>query len=170
MTARFVRPADTEWMLLAACRDGVDPEIFFPTQDNGPSLSKARRVCASCWVKADCLAYALAMEGGQPAKTREGVYAGTTGGQRYDLYRRKPVQERRKAAAEARPAVKKKREPAECGTRSGYSKHLREKTEICGPCRQANTDADNRLRRTGTTKAPAQSGPTTIAAAGRAAA
>ena len=44
---------------------------------------------------------------------------------------------------------------AECGTRAGYQKHLREKTEICPPCRQANTDADNRLRRTGTTKVAA---------------
>lgn len=39
-----------------------------------------------------------------------------------------------------------------CGTRPGYQKHQREGTEICAPCRQANTDADNRLRRTGTTK------------------
>ncbi|MEU5593061.1 WhiB family transcriptional regulator [Streptomyces sp. NPDC020298] len=43
-------------------------------------------------------------------------------------------------------------ERSRCGTRPGYQKHLREKTEICAPCRQANTDADNRLRRTGTTK------------------
>lgn len=41
---------------------------------------------------------------------------------------------------------------AECGTRSGYQRHVRERTEICQPCRQANTDADNRLRRTGTMK------------------
>ncbi len=46
-------------------------------------------------------------------------------------------------------------ERARCGTRPGYQKHLRENTEICAPCRQANTDADNRLRRTGTTKATA---------------
>lgn len=42
-----------------------------------------------------------------------------------------------------------------CGTRSGYQRHLRERTGICAPCRQANTDADNRLRRTGTSKAAA---------------
>jgi transcription factor WhiB len=42
-----------------------------------------------------------------------------------------------------------------CGTRQGYQRHLREKTDICPPCRQANTDADNRLRRTGTTRATA---------------
>ena len=43
-------------------------------------------------------------------------------------------------------------ERGECGTRPGYQRHLREGTEICPPCRQANTDADNQLRRTGTTK------------------
>lgn len=39
-----------------------------------------------------------------------------------------------------------------CGTRPGYERHHREGTEVCEPCRQANRDADNRLRRTGTTK------------------
>lgn len=41
---------------------------------------------------------------------------------------------------------------AECGTRGGYRKHKREETEVCTPCRRANSDADARLRRTGTTK------------------
>jgi hypothetical protein len=39
-----------------------------------------------------------------------------------------------------------------CGTRLGYRRHLAAGESPCGPCRQANTDADNRLRRTGTTK------------------
>lgn len=39
-----------------------------------------------------------------------------------------------------------------CGTRPGYQRHLRDGSKVCGPCRAANTDADNRLRRTGTTK------------------
>jgi hypothetical protein len=38
-----------------------------------------------------------------------------------------------------------------CGTRAGYLRH-RELGEDCERCRRANTDADNRLRRTGTTK------------------
>jgi WhiB family redox-sensing transcriptional regulator len=89
MTAKFNRPDNAEWMQLAACKaKGTDPEIFFPTHDASPSLSKARKVCAACFVKRDCLAYALAIEGGQPAKTRDGVYAGTTGGERYRLYQR----------------------------------------------------------------------------------
>jgi hypothetical protein len=44
---------------------------------------------------------------------------------------------------------------AVCGTRRGYQRHRRHGEVACGPCRQANTDADNRLRRTGTTKAAA---------------
>lgn len=40
-----------------------------------------------------------------------------------------------------------------CGTRPGYQRHLKRGEEPCGPCREANTDADNRLRRTGTTLA-----------------
>jgi hypothetical protein len=37
-----------------------------------------------------------------------------------------------------------------CGTRAGYRKHLKERTEICARCRKANSAADTRLRRTGT--------------------
>ncbi|MEU6990305.1 hypothetical protein ABZ953_06540 [Streptomyces sp. NPDC046465] len=47
------------------------------------------------------------------------------------------------------------RQPAQCGTRSGYQRHVRLKEPIDAACRQANTDADNRLRRTGSTKAAA---------------
>jgi hypothetical protein len=42
-----------------------------------------------------------------------------------------------------------------CGSRPGYRRHLERGEEPCDRCRQANTDADNRLRRTGTTKAAA---------------
>lgn len=41
---------------------------------------------------------------------------------------------------------------AVCGTRAGYLRHRKHGEDACRPCRQANTDADNRLRRTGTTK------------------
>lgn len=42
-----------------------------------------------------------------------------------------------------------------CGTRTGYRWHLRYGETACDACRQANADADNRLRRTGTTKVAA---------------
>jgi len=41
---------------------------------------------------------------------------------------------------------------AVCGTRAGYLRHRKNGEDACPPCRRANTDADNRLRRTGTTK------------------
>jgi hypothetical protein len=41
---------------------------------------------------------------------------------------------------------------AVCGTRNGYLRHRKKGETACAPCRQANTDSDNRLRRTGTTK------------------
>ncbi|MDX3516217.1 WhiB family transcriptional regulator [Streptomyces caniscabiei] len=44
---------------------------------------------------------------------------------------------------------------ARCGTRPGYQRHRKHGEDACPPCRQANTDADNRLRRTGSTKAAA---------------
>lgn len=41
---------------------------------------------------------------------------------------------------------------ARCGTRPGYQRHRKNGEKACDACRRANTDADNRLRRTGTTK------------------
>lgn len=42
-----------------------------------------------------------------------------------------------------------------CGTVQGYYRHRRLGKETCTACRRANADADNRLRRTGTTKVTA---------------
>lgn len=42
-----------------------------------------------------------------------------------------------------------------CGSRPGYQRHLKRGETPCDECRQANADADNRLRRTGTTKVSA---------------
>jgi hypothetical protein len=46
-------------------------------------------------------------------------------------------------------------ERMECGSRPGYQRHLKRGETPCDRCRQANTDADNRLRRTGTSKVAA---------------
>ncbi|WP_200309144.1 WhiB family transcriptional regulator [Streptomyces adelaidensis] len=43
-------------------------------------------------------------------------------------------------------------ERARCGTRPGYQRHRKNGEAACGSCTRANADADNRLRRTGTTK------------------
>jgi hypothetical protein len=131
---------NTDWRREAACI-GVDPRAFFAEGRYAVEQSRsARGICATCPVQARCAEFAIQVG------ERYGVWGGMTQRelrQRRQRPRRKPRQP--KAAA-------KRREPAKCGTRGGYQKHLREKTKICAPCRQANTDTDNRLRRTGTTR------------------
>jgi WhiB family transcriptional regulator, redox-sensing transcriptional regulator len=46
----------TSWMDLARCRD-VAPQIFFP--NDGAGVEVARRFCAECLVRVQCLEYAL---------------------------------------------------------------------------------------------------------------
>jgi WhiB family redox-sensing transcriptional regulator len=68
------------WYDQAACLDGVDADAFFP--DRGGSTRTARRVCASCPVKTDCLDYALAND------ERFGVWGGLSERERRRLKRR----------------------------------------------------------------------------------
>ncbi len=146
-----------DWRDAAACATeqyANHRNLWFPTPGDREAIAAAKRVCAACPARGTCLVNALAEEGGKAKDNRFGIRGGKTPGQRYAMY----VTARKNRQADAAPKpkpVRKKREPAKCGTRAGYQKHLREKTDICGPCRQANTDADNRLRRTGTTKAVA---------------
>jgi WhiB family transcriptional regulator, redox-sensing transcriptional regulator len=49
------------WRTEAACRD-MDTTLFFPVGRTGEALdttARAKRVCASCKVRASCLAFAL---------------------------------------------------------------------------------------------------------------
>jgi WhiB family redox-sensing transcriptional regulator len=74
------------WTDLAACR-AVDPELFFPVSTSGPALdqvAEAKRVCASCSVRSNCLAWAL--RAGESA----GIWGGTTPDERRYL-RLKPL-------------------------------------------------------------------------------
>ncbi len=48
--------AEHAWMLSGLCRDR-EPGFFFPS--DGVGVDRARRVCATCPVQADCLEYAL---------------------------------------------------------------------------------------------------------------
>lgn len=79
-----------DWTALAACQY-TDVDAFFP--EKGESPAPAKRVCASCEVRAECLEYAL--EG----RIREGVWGGTTERQRRPL-----LAERERAAGIGRCA------------------------------------------------------------------
>jgi WhiB family redox-sensing transcriptional regulator len=74
------------WQQWAACAaPGVDPELFFPEQ--GGTAAPAKRICASCPVRAACLADALA------TRDEHGIRGGTTPQERQRL-RRSPTKER----------------------------------------------------------------------------
>jgi len=63
-----------DWRDLAACRT-ADPELFFPVASGGSAagqVEEAKRVCASCPVRVECLDWALRHREGA------GVWGGTT--------------------------------------------------------------------------------------------
>lgn len=72
-----------EWLRRAACV-GEDPELFFPVGTLGPALrdtAAAKRVCARCPVRPECLEWALST--GQTS----GVWGGTCEQERDALLR-----------------------------------------------------------------------------------
>lgn len=142
------RRRSPDWRDAALCRP--DPDAMFDTTEAG--IETARRLCAGCPAKRPCLADAIrtgdveyGIRGGLLPRERRAVVK--------ELARRE--QAAKTPVAEAPRQKRKSPEPARCGTNSGHRKHVREKTPICEPCRQAHTKADSQLRRTGTTKAVA---------------
>jgi len=68
------------WQQQAACR-GRPASIFFPARGDQVGLAVARRVCAGCPVRTECLAAALRLGDGF------GVWGGLTGAERLELRR-----------------------------------------------------------------------------------
>jgi WhiB family redox-sensing transcriptional regulator len=73
-----------EWMLRARCRQ-MSPGEFFPS--DGVGVDVARRICAECTVKEECLDYALRY------RIDHGVWGGTS-----ERERRRILRSRRLAA------------------------------------------------------------------------
>jgi len=67
------------WQEQALCAQ-TDPEAFFP--EKGGSTREAKRVCASCEVRAECLEYALAKD------ERFGIWGGLSERERRKIRRR----------------------------------------------------------------------------------
>lgn len=70
-----------DWRAQAVCAQ-VDPELFFPEADRGPvfeaQVVAAKRVCAGCPVRAECLSFALGalsygIAGGLTPEERRGL-------------------------------------------------------------------------------------------------
>lgn len=76
---------DDTWMDHALCQD-VDPGVFFP--ERGQPTAPAKRICAACPVRAECLSYAV------DRYMTHGIWGGTS-----ERERRQIRADRRRAAA-----------------------------------------------------------------------
>ncbi len=74
------------WRAKAACR-GLDPTIFYPSEEDDDAAADAKAVCAVCPVQVECLEHALGY------REREGVWGGAT-----ERERRRIIRQRRRAA------------------------------------------------------------------------
>jgi WhiB family redox-sensing transcriptional regulator len=75
---------DEPWRAFAACID-ADDRLFFAPGESGEAVettAPARRICAGCPVKSDCLEYAL------ETNQRFGIWGGLTPDERRPLRRR----------------------------------------------------------------------------------
>ncbi len=82
--------ATSEWWREGACQS-ADPDMFFPISSHGAASAetrRAKRVCAGCQVRFECLEYALR------TRQQHGIWGGTTEDERRLLQNRA-----RKAAA-----------------------------------------------------------------------
>jgi WhiB family redox-sensing transcriptional regulator len=73
-----------QWQSKAACQ-GLDPEIFYPLDDE--DAEEAKTVCAACPVREACLEHALGY------REKEGVWGGAT-----ERERRRIIRQRRRTA------------------------------------------------------------------------
>jgi len=99
-----------DWMELANCR-GLDTNVFYPAETDGPTVQRAVQVCRGCDVQAECLAYALSIG------EQWGIWGGLTEHQRQRL--RRSRQRQRGAQTEH-------------GTIAGFAQHHREGTPPAG--------------------------------------
>jgi WhiB family redox-sensing transcriptional regulator len=71
-------PGEPTWMLEANCR-GLNASAFFPSDASG--VESARRVCAECSVRTECLDYSL------DNRLDHGIWGGTSERQRQRILR-----------------------------------------------------------------------------------
>lgn len=100
------------WMDRAACKSGVDPDLFYPSVSDETSRAQAQAICNRCPVKGECAAYSTHFD------EKYGVWAGED--------------------KEAQRLKATNRHPRPCGTETAHRRHLRNGEEPCTPCRDAH--------------------------------
>ena len=83
---------DTNWMTRGKCRD-LPPETFYP--DSSVGVARARRICARCPVKDQCLEHALRYH------IADGIWGGSSERQRLGLQRERRELNAKRADAAA---------------------------------------------------------------------
>lgn len=113
----------------AQCAE-TDPEAFFPGA--GVDQSGAKAMCAACPIETReaCLEFALSES--IDGETVHGIWGGTNPAERALILKERGSTRRRKTTG---PRVIKN--PARCGTRSGYAKHRRDGEQACLSCLDA---------------------------------
>jgi hypothetical protein len=143
-----------DWQSSALCAQS-DPELWHPDRRSDPA-TEAKRVCEDCPVRWKCLDTAMAAEAGLHSASRYGIWGGLTPRERAALDDTEPTgEETADTKPSARVRAKGGRKIAPCGTSSAYSRHVRNREPIDEACRRAHTEADRRLRATGSSKARA---------------
>lgn len=82
-----------DWRSQSSCSD-QDPELFFPIGTTGPAVEQAdaaKRICAGCNVREECLEFAIA------SNQDAGIWGGLTEDERRTLKRAR--QRRRRLAS-----------------------------------------------------------------------
>ncbi|MDX3354720.1 WhiB family transcriptional regulator [Streptomyces sp. ME01-24h] len=80
----------TSWMNRARCRTVGGPDLMNHDTPGTRAVAlneQAKRVCAACPVRQQCLDYALAMEGAYAVSFRGGIWGGTTPSERAAIAR-----------------------------------------------------------------------------------
>ncbi|MEU9865518.1 WhiB family transcriptional regulator [Streptomyces sp. NPDC047971] len=126
-------PYIPNWRASAACL-AADPDAMFPDPSDEKGTKHAKGICGTCPVIQECLAEAMAEEGGKSKESRFGIRGGLTGGQRYYLRgRNKAV-----PGLVAKPKRASTRPLAPCGTPAAYERHVRNHEPVDESCRLAH--------------------------------
>ena len=143
-----------DWVDQANCR-GLPTSWFFIK--NGQSVKpEVKQACETCPVKQDCLDHALKYEahgfwGGTSEKQRKRLRASLN--IKMDKPESRVIAElsamyfSEKMSSIQRNRVRKTpKKVAECGTRTGYTRHRRLKEAACDDCKKANSEKTKEIR------------------------
>ena len=122
-----------DWQALAACRTAdVNIDAFFPSR--GERIDEAKRICATCPVREECLEYALVNF------ITHGIWGGTSERERRSLRRQQRIDS---------GAGRRGPQPLGCGTRAGAGRHRQHGEPVCEECREAEAQYHRERRRGG---------------------